>query len=176
MNTLSVRANAVIFYALSSLIAFASLSAVTMFNHYPDVVASVTGHDIKEFGLYTYRGIMKPVAKVDLKLDLDIDLRPVFNWNAKQIFVWVMAEYHDDIRPTNQISLWDTIITDPDAALIKKIGTQIEYPLSETQDFRGKDVTLSINWDIMPHIGWLKKRGGPSHNSYNFTLPEEYFW
>ena len=116
MNTLSVRANAVIFYALSSLIAFASLSAVTMFNHYPDVVASVTGHDIKEFGLYTYRGIMKPVAKVDLKLDLDIDLRPVFNWNAKQIFVWVMAEYHDDIRPTNQISLWDTIITDPDAA------------------------------------------------------------
>ncbi|RAK80348.1 signal peptidase complex subunit SPC3 [Aspergillus fijiensis CBS 313.89] len=56
-----------------------------------------------------------------LRFDLDADLTPLFNWNTKQLFVYVYASYPSD--PTNTSSsavshavVWDTIISAPQSA------------------------------------------------------------
>lgn len=50
-----------------------------------------------------------------IRFDLDADLSPLFNWNTKQLFVYVYATYSSSdnadtqLRPTEAI-IWDSII------------------------------------------------------------------
>ena len=71
MNNVQNRANAVFFHSLTTMICIGMISAATVFNCYPHVVAKVTGHELNEFGLYTSRGIRRPVSKADLSLNLE---------------------------------------------------------------------------------------------------------
>ncbi len=176
MNTVSNRANAIFFYALSCLLTFSALSAVTMFNHYPEVTAKINKVNVKEFGEYMYPRRPRPLTKAELELDFEFDLTNEFNWNVKQIFVWVMAEYHDKNIPINQVSVWDQLVTSKQAASFRKVKVSTEYALTESANIKGKNVTLSINWDIHPRVGWLKKRGGSSQNSFLLTLPSSHQW
>ncbi|KAJ6185457.1 hypothetical protein N7519_006758 [Penicillium mononematosum] len=50
-----------------------------------------------------------------LRFDLDADLSPLFNWNTKQLFVYVYATYSSSDVPGSQVRasesiIWDTII------------------------------------------------------------------
>ncbi|KAL9004477.1 MAG: hypothetical protein Q9188_002707 [Gyalolechia gomerana] len=47
-----------------------------------------------------------------IKFDLDADLTSLFNWNTKQLFVWIMATYPSKFpsEPPSQAVIWDTII------------------------------------------------------------------
>ncbi|CAG7964059.1 unnamed protein product [Penicillium nalgiovense] len=50
-----------------------------------------------------------------LRFDLDADLSPLFNWNTKQLFVYVYATYSSSDVPDSQVRvsesiIWDTII------------------------------------------------------------------
>lgn len=50
-----------------------------------------------------------------LRFDLDADLSPLFNWNTKQLFVYVYASYSSSDNPNSLIRdseaiVWDTII------------------------------------------------------------------
>lgn len=40
-----------------------------------------------------------------LNIDVDADLAPAFNWNVKQLFAFVVAEYETESNPVNQASL-----------------------------------------------------------------------
>ncbi|KAJ5958169.1 Signal peptidase 22kDa subunit [Penicillium vulpinum] len=49
------------------------------------------------------------------RFDLDADLSPLFNWNTKQLFVYVYAVYSSSNKPDSQVHvsesiIWDTII------------------------------------------------------------------
>ncbi|KAL9100965.1 MAG: hypothetical protein Q9163_003729 [Psora crenata] len=49
-----------------------------------------------------------------IKFDLDADFTSLFNWNTKQVFVWIMATYPSsspvpESRPSQAV-IWDTII------------------------------------------------------------------
>ena len=54
-----------------------------------------------------------------LSLQLDADLRSVFNWNVKQLFVYVTAEYETEANVLNQVVVWDQIISEPQHAWIR---------------------------------------------------------
>lgn len=46
-----------------------------------------------------------------IKFDLDADFTSLFNWNTKQLFVWVVATYPSpDGSSLSQAVIWDTII------------------------------------------------------------------
>lgn len=45
-----------------------------------------------------------------ITFDLDADLRSVFSWNTKQLFVYLQAEYETPENGLNQIALWDAIV------------------------------------------------------------------
>ena len=56
-----------------------------------------------------------------INFDLDADLTPLFNWNTKQVFVYLTAEYDGGAKRTdisNKVTFWDKIVlTNPDAIL-----------------------------------------------------------
>merc|ERR1712204_160507 len=54
-----------------------------------------------------------------LTLGINADLRSVFNWNVKQLFVYITAEYETDANVLNQVVVWDTIINDAPSAWIR---------------------------------------------------------
>ncbi|KAI4097425.1 MAG: hypothetical protein LQ339_006743 [Xanthoria mediterranea] len=47
-----------------------------------------------------------------IKFDLDADLTSLFNWNTKQLFVWITATYPSKTasEPPSQAVIWDAII------------------------------------------------------------------
>ena len=47
-----------------------------------------------------------------LNLGINADLRSVFNWNVKQLFVYITAEYETEANVLNQVVVWDTIVND----------------------------------------------------------------
>lgn len=40
-----------------------------------------------------------------LRFDLNTDLTPLFNWNTKQLFLYLTAEYQTQNNKVNQVSL-----------------------------------------------------------------------
>ncbi|KAI8630139.1 signal peptidase subunit [Xylariaceae sp. FL1651] len=64
-----------------------------------------------------------------IKFSLDADLSSLFNWNTKQLFVYVTAEWPaapvaggDGTNQTNKAVIWDTIITSPSSDHLANIG------------------------------------------------------
>ncbi|EAW14784.1 signal peptidase complex subunit SPC3 [Aspergillus clavatus NRRL 1] len=55
-----------------------------------------------------------------MRFDLDADLSPLFNWNTKQLFVYVYASYSSSDKksslvPNSESIIWDTIIPAPES-------------------------------------------------------------
>ena len=49
---------------------------------------------------------------------LQADLNPLFNWNVKQLFLYLTAEYETPNNKLNQVVLWDKIILRGENALL----------------------------------------------------------
>ena len=45
-----------------------------------------------------------------MTFDVNADLRSVFTWNTKQLFVYVQAEYETQENRINEVVLWDSIV------------------------------------------------------------------
>jgi signal peptidase complex subunit 3 len=45
-----------------------------------------------------------------MSLYLDADLRSIFSWNTKQLFVYLQAEYSTPQNHLNEVVLWDQIV------------------------------------------------------------------
>ncbi|ROW11703.1 hypothetical protein VPNG_05573 [Cytospora leucostoma] len=62
-----------------------------------------------------------------IKFSLEADLSSLFNWNTKQVFVYVTAEWpadgsSDSNNATNQAVIWDQIITSPSSDHLANLG------------------------------------------------------
>ncbi len=44
------------------------------------------------------------------RFDLTADVRPLFNWNVKQVNIYLSAEYTTKQNTVNQVVIWDTTI------------------------------------------------------------------
>ena len=107
MHTLWVRLNAVVFFGLTVIVCLAVLTWFSTATHrgFPTVetlkmnkLTSLRSHGNKDIAVLTF--------------DLHADLEKAFNWNVKQLFVFVVAEYRSKKHPLNQVVVWDTIIND----------------------------------------------------------------
>ncbi|KAF1329270.1 Signal peptidase complex subunit 3, partial [Globisporangium splendens] len=101
------------------------------------------------------------------------DLSSVFNWNVKQLFVYVVAEYESEKNVKNQVVIWDKIVQTKDvAAKLQFHNEGVEYFLSDQYDqLRGTNVTLRLEWDVMPVCGRLFVY---SAGRSSFVLPSTY--
>ncbi|KPI41831.1 Microsomal signal peptidase subunit 3 [Cyphellophora attinorum] len=48
-----------------------------------------------------------------IRFDLNADLSPLFNWNTKQLFVYVTANYPSSAGGVSEAVIWDAIIPSP---------------------------------------------------------------
>ncbi|CAL9733638.1 signal peptidase complex subunit 3 [Monosporozyma servazzii] len=99
----------------------------------------------------------KPKENIKVNFDLDTDLTSLFNWNTKQIFVYLTAEYNNTKQTTsNEVTFWDKIITDPNDAILNLTNVKSKYNVWDvSENLSGKDLNFKLNWNIQPWVGPL---------------------
>lgn len=98
----------------------------------------------------------------------------MWNWNVKQLFVYVTAEYETEANVLNQVVVWDTIVNDVSQAWIRSDAVVNKYSLTDQgYGLRDNNVTLVLNWNTVPSTGLLTLHHGWS-STHTFTVPDAY--
>lgn len=113
-----------------------------------------------------------------LTFDLDADLSPLFNWNTKQVFAYLTAEYPGKSDgSSSKVTYWDKIITSKDKANLTLYNEKSKYSVWDVEDtFRNREATVKLEWDIQPYVGLLvsgSTRGEATVVFPDPTTPEE---
>ncbi|RCK63792.1 Microsomal signal peptidase subunit 3 [Candida viswanathii] len=99
----------------------------------------------------------KPKENSKIQFDVRTDLTPLFNWNTKQVFVYLTAEYPGKSEgSSNKVTFWDKIITDKKDAVLDLTAQRGKYSVWDVEkSFRGRNATVKLEWNIQPYIGPL---------------------
>uniref|UniRef100_A0A060SXB0 Signal peptidase subunit 3 n=1 Tax=Blastobotrys adeninivorans TaxID=409370 RepID=A0A060SXB0_BLAAD len=92
-----------------------------------------------------------------LTFDLETDLAPLFNWNTKQVFVQLTAEY-PGARPdiSNRVTFWDKIVKRKEDSVLSLSNSRGRYSVYDTgKSFNEKNATLRLEWNVQPYVGLL---------------------
>lgn len=116
----------------------------------------------------------KPKENSKIQFDLDADLTPLFNWNTKQIFVYLTAEYPGKSDgSSNKVTYWDKIITDKESSVLSLKNVKSKYSVWDVEkSFRNRDAIVRLEWNIQPHIGALIYGETISNSSFQFVDPK----
>ena len=114
-----------------------------------------------------------PKENTRIAFDLNTDLSDLFNWNTKQVFVYLTAEYNNTEKHTvNEVTFWDAIIKDSDHAKINLKNARSKYSVWDyVGDLSGKNLQFKLHWNIQPHIGPLMY-GVAEGDDVIVTIPE----
>ncbi|KAG1889951.1 signal peptidase 22 kDa subunit [Suillus subluteus] len=91
-----------------------------------------------------------------VKFNLSADLTPLFNWNTKQLFVYLEAEYTNAQGINNTVVVWDRIVRRKEDATIDVVQKD-KYRL---RDLSGSfsnvlSAQYSLKYNVMPYVGVL---------------------
>jgi len=108
--------------------------------------------------VYPASGARKGYSKQELafiNFNVTADLRPLFHWNTKQLFVWVEAEFNNT-KAENEVVIWDRIIRRKEDANLKVTGKN-KYMLRDlTKSFKKtKPAHYTLKYNVMPYVGVL---------------------
>ncbi|XP_071949507.1 signal peptidase complex subunit 3-like [Antedon mediterranea] len=172
MNTVLSRLNTVFAFTLSVMAALTfGCFLTTAFN---DNLSSVQIETFKHSVKSGYTPYNERSERGNFVFDLHADLNPIFNWNVKQLFLYLTAEYKTEQNALNQVVLWDKIILRGNAALLDYRGIKMKYPFfDDGNGLKGHDnVTLTLSWNVIPNAGMLPRIFGDGSTS--FSLPVQY--
>ncbi|NXH18148.1 SPCS3 peptidase, partial [Bucco capensis] len=94
----------------------------------------------------------------------------VFDWNVKQLFLFLTAEYSTKNNALNQVVLWDKIMLrgDNPRLFLKDMKTKY-YFFDDGNGLKGnKNITLTLSWNVVPNAGILPLVTGSGHVSVPF--------
>ncbi|KAL4991703.1 signal peptidase subunit-domain-containing protein [Aspergillus falconensis] len=85
-----------------------------------NITTEVSLRDVKVIKGRPHYYSTKKEEYAQMRFDLDADLSALFNWNTKQLFVYVYATYsskpsENSLTPQSQAIIWDTIIEAPES-------------------------------------------------------------
>ncbi|XP_002736991.1 signal peptidase complex subunit 3-like [Saccoglossus kowalevskii] len=109
-----------------------------------------------------------------IAFDLHTELSSLFNWNTKQLFLYLTAEYETKSNKLNQVVLWDKIIRRGETTKLdfKSMNTKY-YFFDDGNGLKGnQNVTLTLSWNVIPNAGTLPRIQG--EGSYIIQFPDEY--
>ncbi|GAA5875759.1 hypothetical protein JCM3774_006449 [Rhodotorula dairenensis] len=93
-----------------------------------------------------------------VKFDLNADLAPLFHWNTKQVFAYIVADYTNTLYPHNSVVLWDRIIRSPKYARLNVQDGKQKYEFKEITDtFSNTSATFSLQYHVQPWVGALRR-------------------
>ncbi|PHJ25055.1 signal peptidase [Cystoisospora suis] len=169
MDTYLNRLNSVV----CTLLACLSLAAIGNYFSIYLLQSSPTGRvavsQVYEFGVNT----ALQSEQAHLALDIEADLTSCFNWNTKQLFVYVVVRYETPKNKRNEVIIWDSIISDPEDAFIELESVTSKYPLRDHgKGLRNRNVTVSLEYVYHPIVGLMQSHPVASST---YTLPSSYF-
>jgi len=108
-----------------------------------------------------------------ITFDIDANLTDLFNWNVKELFVYLAAEYRTKDNQVNQVVLWDKIIQRGQPGVVSAKNVHSKYYFwDDGRGLRETPVRLSLNWNVIPNAGLLPTFAG--HGEHTFTFPADY--
>ncbi|EPS38965.1 hypothetical protein H072_7256 [Dactylellina haptotyla CBS 200.50] len=176
MHSSLVRLQQVFGFLTTVSFALGTLIALTSYLYPMTPTASIKVRDIavvkrRSGGYYSTR--QNEYAKI--KFDLNADFDSLYNWNTKQIYVWISTSYGGDRYPTNEMIIWDKIIDK--TALSKKITLKNEPAKYNVHDITGayanRNATLKLSWNVQPHVGVLMWGSASDSVTESFMWPSE---
>ncbi|KAM5533719.1 hypothetical protein V8D89_012592 [Ganoderma adspersum] len=157
MHTIYSRVNnvsAMLSTCLMVLLGAISLSSFLFAPTPPPGHLSVT--NIKVFPGNARRYANKNQDFTFVNFNLTADLTPLFNWNTKQLFLYVAAEYENKQGTKNDVVIWDRIVRRKEDAQISVAGRN-KYVFREVSTSFG-DVPpahYTLKYNVMPYVGVL---------------------
>ncbi|XP_065886337.1 signal peptidase complex subunit 3-like [Dysidea avara] len=171
MNSLLSRANAVFAYTLSVLAALTFLCFLSTAFKSKLTPVSVTSSDVVLKKAYMSGNMVNDLAY--LTIDFKADFSSLFDWNTKQLFIYIFAEYSTADNPVNQVVLWDKIMLRGEKAEIDYKDLSAKYPFFDDGiGLKGnKNVSLVVSWNLIPDAGMLPLISG---GHFSVPFPNEY--
>jgi len=98
----------------------------------------------------------------------------LFNWNVKQLFLYLTAEYETPNNKLNQVVLWDKIILRGENALLDYRSMNTKYYFWDDGNglVNHKIITMTLPWNIISNAGNLPRI--MSNGMHSFLFPEQY--
>lgn len=135
-----------------------------------DIVSKIKINSVDKFGVLS--GPSSDEA-AQLILSLECDFTRAFNWNVKQLFVYIVAEYETRDHVLNQVVIWDHIVADVRDANINQTNFPAKYLLIDHgMGLKNRDIKFSLQWEVMPNAGYVFRQ--TSQNSTHFVMPSKY--
>merc|ERR1711937_909129 len=97
-------------YAMAA-VALSAFLTTHFLDYERDAKIQINKIQIKNIQEFESRASRNDVAS--LTFHLDIDSTSIWNWNVKQLFLYLVAEYKTDRNDLNQVVVWDKIVKRP---------------------------------------------------------------
>ena len=170
MHSLWVRGNAVVFFGIANLMMLCVAMGYSTYFHTNAPGYGAQALDVELKGLRNFRDVDRAIVTFNTSFDLS----SVYNWNVKQIFVFLVAEYASPSNRRNEVVIWDHVAQTPQDAVHAAQEQYNKYALIDQYDeLRGRDVTFKLKWDTMPMSGSLYLAEVP-RGSVEVRLPKKY--
>uniref|UniRef100_A0A0N5AJ69 Signal peptidase complex subunit 3 n=1 Tax=Syphacia muris TaxID=451379 RepID=A0A0N5AJ69_9BILA len=171
MHNIWSRANAVFAFFLSvlSVMIFAVFISTIHLPNSTDVVISADNVRVKDVMDYASGG-RSDAARMDLSVQ--VDLTSIFNWNVKQVFLYLVVEYATAL---NKVVVWDKIVKRQDWRNIHELHVMPKYYLMDDGRhlLNHPNATLVLRWNIIPNAGYLALAQGVGQHIIKF--PTSYY-
>uniref|UniRef100_A0A3Q4GVD8 Signal peptidase complex subunit 3 n=1 Tax=Neolamprologus brichardi TaxID=32507 RepID=A0A3Q4GVD8_NEOBR len=156
MNTVLSRANSLFAFSLSVMAALTFGCFIT--TAFKDRRVPVDIH-VSKVMLKNVDDFTGPRERSDLgfiTFDLSADIlpiKPIFDWNVKQLFLYLSAEYGTKSNSLNQVVLWDKIVLRGENTKLNLRDMKSKYFFFD--DGNGLRQTISLSLSITPQFSLL---------------------
>lgn len=174
MHSLLSRGNALVAYTLSLLACLTFMCFLsTLFVDYGSSAAINTVKVVVK-NVPDYSASREKCDLGFLTFDLQANLTNVFNWNVKQLFLYLTAEYSSEKNSLSQVVLWDKIILRGENAILDFKSMNPKYYFwDDGNGLRNNShVSLTLSYNIIPNSGLLPNIAATGHHIFQF--PSEY--
>ncbi|KIJ68025.1 hypothetical protein HYDPIDRAFT_107611 [Hydnomerulius pinastri MD-312] len=171
MHSIYARVNGISALWSTCLMTLLAAIALSSFIFTADPKGNIDVVSLKVFNAKAKRYPFKTEEFGFVKFNLTADLRPLFNWNTKQLFVYLEAEYTNAQGVNNTMVLWDRIVRRKEDANIVQ-SSRNKYKFRElSESFKNTSpAEFSLKYNVMPYVGMLTY--GEAARTAAFDMPE----
>merc|ERR1719261_431313 len=125
MESYAARGNTIFATFFTCLGFFAFLNHATSWFYNPRPMVDLKVHKVHDMTINSYLD----ADQCSISMDLDHDLSSEFHWNMNQLFVYITATYETSSNRRNEVTIYDTIVTNSREAVGKVTDAMNEYPM-----------------------------------------------
>jgi signal peptidase complex subunit 3 len=153
MQTAYIRANKIWLYMMLHVVAITVVTQLTSLKLSPPPLPKLHVLEVAQLEGFAVKDGREHAL---LSIDYNFDFTDVFDWNTKQVYLFVQADYKTPSTIRNSLILFDYVIHRGQGLTGQNV--LCEYPLEDLErGLRNTTVSLSLGWDVMPFIGNVGK-------------------